>query len=321
MKKVSIIIPVYNEEAIVSELIDRLQKVTSDFPYQFEVILVDDGSTDNTLFNLLQIQKADSRLIILKLSRNWGHQNAYNAGLDHATGNAVILMDGDLEDPPELIGDFLKKWEEGFDVVYALKKTRQESRIKRFLFSIFYNILQTITDISVEKQAGMFSLLDEKVVREIVQFKERNKYYVGLRYMVGFKQISISYNREKRFAGKPKQSFRKLINYAFNAFFSFSFLPIRLLTYSGILILAAIIILSVTLVIMKLLKSHIPFYHDLHGWTSVILAFLFLLGIQITFMGILGEYIARIFDEVRNRPYYIIEKVFKNPGQIEITGK
>ncbi|MCX5829711.1 MAG: glycosyltransferase family 2 protein [Deltaproteobacteria bacterium] len=319
MKKVSIVIPVYNEEAIVSELIGRLQKATSALPYQFEFILVDDGSTDSTLCNLLQIQRSDSRLIILKLSRNWGHQNAYNAGLDHVTGNAVILMDGDLEDPPEMISVFLQKWEEGFDVVYALKETRQESIFKKFLFSIFYSILQTISDISVEKQAGMFSLMDEKVIRELIQLKERNKYYVGLRYMLGFKQVSVSYNREKRFAGKPRQSFRKLMNYAFNAFFSFSFLPIRLLTYSGMFILATIVIMSIILVTMKLFKSYIPFYHDLPGWTSVILAFLFLLGIQITFMGILGEYIARIFDEVRNRPYYIVEKVLRNPGQIDKT--
>jgi dolichol-phosphate mannosyltransferase len=225
MKKISVVIPVFNEEAIISELISRLQKVTHHLPYDFEFVLVDDGSSDNTLFILLQIQKSEPRLTVLKLSRNWGHQNAYNAGLDYAPGNAVILMDGDLEDPPELIPDFIKKWEEGFDVVYALKETRQESRLKKFLFSIFYSILQSISDISMEKQSGMFSLMDKKVISELIQFKERNKYYVGLRYMLGFKQISISYNREKRFAGKPKQSFRKLINYAFNAFFSFSFLP------------------------------------------------------------------------------------------------
>jgi len=321
MKKVSIVIPVYNEEAIVSELMSRLQKVTRDLLYNFEFILVDDGSTDNTLFRLLQIQKDESRLTILKLSRNWGHQNAYNAGLDHFTGNAVILMDGDLEDPPELIPDFLKKWEEGFDVVYALKKTRQESRIKKFFFSFFYSMFQKISEVPVDKQAGMFSLMDEKVVRELIKFKERNKYYVGLRFMVGFKQVSISYNREDRFAGRPKQTLRKLLNYALNAFFSFSFLPIRVLTYSGMFILVAIILLSVTLVIMKLFGSHISFYQDLPGWTSMFLASLFILGIQITFLGILGEYIARIFDEVRNRPYYIVEEIFTNSEQIKKSVK
>lgn len=319
MKKISVVIPVFNEEAIIFELISRLQKATHHLPYDFEFVLVDDGSSDNTLLILLQIQKSEPRLTVLKLSRNWGHQNAYNAGLDYAPGNAVILMDGDLEDPPELIPDFIKKWEEGFDVVYALKQSRQESLIKRAFSSLFYSLLKQISEVDVDKQAGMFSLMDEKVIRELIQLKERNKYYVGLRYMLGFKQISVSYNREKRFAGKPRQSFRKLMNYAFNAFFSFSFLPIRLLTYFGMFILAAIVIVSIILVIMKLFESHIPFYHDLPGWTSVILAFLFLLGIQITFMGILGEYIARIFDEVRNRPYYIVEKVLRNLGQIDKT--
>lgn len=315
MKKVSIVVPVYNEENLLSELISRLQKATGDLPYDFEFILIDDGSRDNTLFKLLQIQKDEPRLEILKLSRNWGHQNAYNAGLDHATGNAVIFMDGDLEDPPELIKDFVKKWEEGFDVVYALKETRQENRIKKIMFSVFYDILQRISEVSIDKQAGMFSLMDEKVVRELVKFKERNKYYVGLRFLVGFNQTSIPYRREKRFAGTPKQTFRKLTHYALNGFFSFSFLPIRLLTYSGMFILCIIGFLSIALIIMKLFASHLWFYRDLPGWTSMVLAFLFLFGIQITFLGIIGEYIARIFDEVRNRPYYIVEAVFTPSDQ------
>ncbi len=312
MKKVGIVIPVFNEEQIVEELLNKLISSTESLPYNFEFLLVDDGSSDNTLNLLLKIQKKENRLKIIKLSRNWGHQSAFNAGLDYVDGDAVILMDGDLEDPPEVVPLFIKKWEEGFDVVYAVKETRHESKFKKLMFSIFYNLMERFSDIAVDKQAGMFSLIDKKAVEALKKFREKNKYYVGLRTFVGFKKINVRYHRDKRYAGAPKQTFRKLMNYALDAFFSFSFFPIRLLTYFGFSILVIITLFSCFLMAVKILRLQLWFFHDLPGWSSIVLIILFILGVQILFLGVIGEYIARIFDEVRNRPYYIVEDIFEN---------
>lgn len=306
MKTVSIVIPVFNEENIVEELIFRLKNATHNLRYSFEFVLVDDGSSDNTLKKVLAIQNEEPRLKIVKLSRNWGFQNAYNAGLEFASGDCVILMDGDLEDPPELIPEFLKKWEEGFDVVYAVKETRYESKFKKLMFHIFYKLMKRFSELNIDEQAGMFSLIDRKVVCELKKFKEKSKYYVGLRFFIGFNQTKIFYHRDKRFAGVPKQTFRKLVNYALNAFFSFSFLPIRLLTYFGIFLLLVIILISIIFSIIKIWGFVI-----ISGWISIVLLILWILAVQIIFMGIIGEYVARIFDEVRNRPYYIVENVFE----------
>lgn len=311
VKKISIIIPVFNEEDIIDELVSRLEKATENKDYDFEFIFVDDGSTDTTLFKLLALQNQHHKLKIVKLSRNWGHQNAYNAGLDNVSGNAVIFMDGDLEDPPEMTGEFIRKWEEGYDVVYAVKETRYESRFKKFMFYLFYQTLKRFSNVSVDKQAGMFSLIDEKVLHELRNCREKNKYYVGLRYFVGFKQVKILYNRQKRHAGSPKQTYRRLVNYALDAIFSFSFLPIRLLTFFGFSILLIISIATLFIICAKLLKFNFWIFYDLPGWSSIVISIFFVLGVQLVFMGVLGEYIARILDEVRNRPYYIIEDIFE----------
>jgi polyisoprenyl-phosphate glycosyltransferase len=312
MKKISIIIPIFNEEDIVVELVFRIKKAISDLRYRFEIVMVDDGSNDGTLVKLLSIQANTPQLKIVKLSKNWGHQNAYNAGLDNATGNAVVLMDGDLEDPPEVIREFIKKWEEGFDIVTATKKSRYESRVKKLMFSLFYQLIKRFSNVSMDRQTGMFSLIDEKVVKELRKCNEKNKYYVGLRSFLGFKQVSITYNRDKRYSGNPKQTYRKLINYALNAFFSFSFLPIRVMTYFGILVLLTAFLLSFVLVTVRLFNLNFWVFRSLPGWTSIVILILFILSVQIIFMGFIGEYVARIFDEVRNRPYYIIENVFES---------
>jgi len=310
-RSVGIVIPIYNEDQIVDELFLRLTKIIDILPYDFTIIAVDDGSTDQTLDLLRNIQSREKRLKIIKLSRNWGHQNAFSAGLDFADADAVILMDGDLEDPPELIEKFIKKWEDGFSIVCAVKEKRYESKIKKCFFSLFYNLMERFSNISVDKQSGMFSLLDKKAAQELKKCKEKNKYYVGLRSFIGFRKTQIFYQREKRFAGHPKQTFRKLINYALDAFFSFSFFPIRVLTYFGFLILMIIFSASLVLVFNKVFKFHLFGFYDLPGWTSIVLLNFFILGIQIIFMGILGEYIARIFDEVKERPYYIIDEVYE----------
>jgi polyisoprenyl-phosphate glycosyltransferase len=318
MKTITIVIPLLDEEENIPTLYNRLNKTTLELDYDFNFLIVDDGSSDSTLENLLAIQKKDPRLKIVKLSRSWGHQNAFNAGLDHAEGDAIVLMDGDLEDPPELICEFIKKWEDGNDVVYAVKESRQRSLFDRCMFALFYKLMQRFSDIKVEYQSGIFSLIDKKVLHYLNSCREKNKYYAGLRSFVGFKQTGIFFHREERYAGKPKQTFRKLANDGLNAFFSFSFLPIRLLTYFGLLLLGINSIFSIVLIIGKMGDFQFWFFRQLHelpGWTSIILLMLFLLSVQIIFLGILGEYIARIFDEVRNRPNYIVDKVFNSQDE------
>jgi polyisoprenyl-phosphate glycosyltransferase len=314
MKTVSIVIPIFNEELIVEELINRLQRVTHQLSYHFEFCVVDDGSRDKTLEKLLALQNDEPRLKIVKLTRNWGHQNAFNAGLSHARGDALILMDGDLEDPPEMFPEFLKKWEEGFEVVYTVKKSRQLNWWSRPLFIFFYRLLSLFSEVDVEQHSGMFSLIDKKVSDHLIKCNEKNKFYVGLRAFMGYRQVGLPYNREPRFAGLPKQNFRRLVNYAVNAFFSFSFLPIRIITYFGLTILLGIFAFSVALILGRIFDPSIWFFGDLKalpGWTSIVLLLLFIAGTQIVFTGILGEYIARIFDEVRQRPYFIVDEVYE----------
>lgn len=320
MKSVSIVIPIFNEELIVDELVSRIQKVVRELNFEFEFVCVDDGSKDKTLARLLDLQSKEPRLKIVKLSRNWGHQNAVNAGLDHATGDAVILMDGDLEDPPELLPQFLVKWQEGYDVVYGVKKSREGTIFKKILFWMFYKILIFVSDEKVVEHAGIFSLLDRKVVQQLRRFPERNKYYAGLRFLVGFNQVEITYNREQRFAGNPKQTFKKLRSDAVNAFFSLSFLPIRLLTYFGLFLMAGIFMVSAFIIILKVFDIQFWILRSLPGWTSLALIGFFILAIQIIFLGIIGEYIARIFDEVRQRPYYIVETVYPTAFKISPKG-
>ena len=314
MKSIDVVIPIFDEEEIIEELILRLQKSTKDLNYQFKFILVDDGSGDNSLNILLALQAKEPRLEVIKLSRNWGYQNAYNAGVDRSTAHALILMDGDLEDPPELIPKFLEKWEEGNEVVYGVKESRQRKTHEKLMFSLYYSLLDRFSEVAVDQQAGMFSLIDKKVVNVLKKCSEKNKYYVGLRFFIGFKQARINYHREKRFSGTPKQTFRRLVTYGLNAFFSLSFLPIRLLTYLGMALLFFISIVGLVFILAH--TTDLPYLlfeqiRSVPGWTSIILAIFFVLGIQIIFQGILGEYIARIFDEVRSRPYYIVDQIYK----------
>ena len=289
---VSIIIPMFNEEESVASLAERLTVVLANYENQFEVIVVDDGSLDGTLEQLQNWQKRDDRVVIVKLSRNWGHQNAFNAGLDIATGQAIIFMDGDLEDPPELFPEFLKKWEEGNEVVYAVKYSRKRNIFAKLMFSLFYKLLTRFSEVKVDEQAGMFSLVDKKVVNELKKCSEKGKFYVGLRFFMGFKQTRIMYHREKRFAGTPKQTFRRLVNYGLNAFFSFSFLPIRLLTYLGLFLLFTILVVSFVFILASTTDISNWLFEELRaappGWVSLVLALFFVLGFQVVFLGILG---------------------------------
>jgi len=311
MAKVCIVIPVLNEELVVEEMHRRLRRVSESIACELEFVFVDDGSTDSTLDRLLTCQGQDPRLTVIKLSRNWGQQSAYNAGLDYAReADAVILLDGDLEDPPELIPRLVEAWTNGADVVFTLKRRRVQSFARRILTEVYYRALNATSEVKLERQAGLFSLLDRKVVQELRRFPERNKSYPNLRSFVGFRQACIEYERAPRFAGEPRQTLRKLMRDGLNAIFSFSYLPMRALTVLGFSMVVLFALLSVFVLFMRVSGLEFWIFRQIPGWTSAILLILLVSSLQFVFLGLIGEYIARIFDEVRQRPYYIVEAVF-----------
>ena len=314
MKSVSVVIPVLNEEETVDELVSRLRSATKGLAYAFEFVVVDDGSTDGTLDKLLAWQEKEPRLTVVKLTRNWGHQNAFNAGLDYAeASDAVVLMDGDLQDPPEMIPALLEKWREGSDVVYTVKEKRADGWLRRFLTSLYYRLIRLVGEVKIEKQAGMFSLIDKAVVSELRRFTERNKSYPNLRTFVGFKQTRVSYRRQKRLQGKPKQTLWRLVNDGLNAVFSFSYVPMRVVTIVGLFMTLVFAFLFLLVLFLRITSTEFWIFGHVPGWTSAILLILSIGSFNIVFLGIVGEYIARILDEVRQRPYYIVKAVYK-PG-------
>jgi len=307
MMKIAVIIPLFNEECIVNKLYSRIADVINRLEYTCSLIFIDDGSSDATTDLLRNLQSEDSRVVILTLSRNWGQQCAYNAGIDYSDDDAVILMDGDLEDPPEVIPSLIKEWEAGSDVVYAVKTARKDSFLKKLLIKFFYLGMGWFGTVKIDHQSGMFSLLSGKVIAHLKKCRERHKYYVGLRSYLGFKQKKVYFAREERHSGNPRQTFRKLFNYALDAFFAFSFFPIRVLTYFGCFIIfcsaCSIFFIVINKLFLNVFSSAVP------GYFSLVALILLILGVQIIFMGILGEYLARTFDEVRNRPYYVIAEI------------
>jgi dolichol-phosphate mannosyltransferase len=306
---VSLVIPVFNEAAGIPLLAERLTAVLAMCNYRFELIVIDDGSTDSTLERVEEWQANDSRVVIVKLSRNWGHQSAYNAGLDQCQGQAVIFMDGDMEDPPEIIPKLLEGWEEGYDTVYTVKTSRHQTVLRRILTNIYYFLVKVTNRHGVEPQAGMFSLIDEKVVSVLRQMKELNKSYPNLRSFAGFKQKRVAYSRDPRAYGKPKQSFVRLISDGLNALFSNTFLPIRLFTVIGLIF--SIIFLIVGIVVLGVRITGVEFwiFRDIPGTQMILLTILTFGSLQITFLGVIGEYITRIYQESKGRPYYIIEEI------------
>jgi dolichol-phosphate mannosyltransferase len=310
-RAVSLIIPIFNEELGISELEKRVSAVLGDEKFEFEIIVIDDGSDDSTLEELQKWRENDSRLMIVELSRNWGHQAAINAGLDLAQGDAVIFMDGDLEDPPEVIPQLLEAWLEGYNAAYAVKHSRKQGLLRKILTNIYYRLIKATTRYGVEPQAGMFSLVDKKIAKELRNIKESNKSYPNLRSYVGFKQKRITYSREPRAFGSPKQTLRSLINDGLNALFSHTYLPIRVFTIAGLLFTFLFFCLGIVIMFVKMTAIEFWIFKDIPGTQMVILIILLVGSFQIMFLGIVGEYIARIYDESKNRPYYIIDKVHK----------
>ena len=299
----SIIIPIFNEEAIVPELCRRLKGVIDALSGTVEVIFIDDGSADRTADTLRELHAADSRIKLVSLSRNFGHQAAITAGLDEASGSAVILMDGDLQDPPEMIPEMIAKWKEGYHVVYTVKRSRKEGALKRLAFAAFYKIMHMFSSVSIPMEAGHFSLMDRRVVDVLRGMHERNRYISGMRAWAGFRQTGIPFDREARFAGEPKMTLKRLMNLALDGLISFSHAPLRLAIYLGAIVAAGSFLGALYVIYEKLFTDK-----AILGWASTIVAVTFIGGMILLTLGVIGEYVGRIYDEGKQRPIYVIKE-------------
>jgi dolichol-phosphate mannosyltransferase len=310
MPTLSIVVPVYNEEATVDELRRRLGEVLDRVEPDHEVLLVNDGSRDGTAEALRRIAETGSRWRAIHFSRNFGHQAAVAAGLRYATGRAVVVMDADLQDPPELLEQMLARWREGFEVVYAQRVSRErEGPLKRGLAWLYYRVLRAVAPVDIPTDTGDFCLMDRKVVDQLIALPERNRYIRGLRAWVGFRQTSVQFERAPRFAGEPKYTFRKSLGLGVNGIISFSKAPLRIATWLGMLVSAMSFILVIVFVIEKLTRGF-----EIRGWASTVVIILFLGGVQLLTIGIIGEYLSRIYDEVKQRPLYVVRETDNTAG-------
>lgn len=302
--KYSIIIPVYNEGENINYLYRRLSTVFQKDNKKLEFIFVNDGSTDDTLNKLVELNKSDSRVKIINFSRNFGHQMAVSAGLQHAQGEKIAVIDGDLQDPPELLPILFKKLDEDYDVVYAIRKKRKESFLMKLAYASYYRLLKMMAEIDVPLDSGDFCVMKKKIVDAINSLPERNRFIRGIRSWVGFRQIGLEYERDERYAGKSKYSFKKLLKLAFDGVFSFSYLPFKFMFYLGLFALILSFFGGIFIFYMKFFTTN---YNKVPGFATTITLLIFFGGLQLFTMGVMGEYIKRIYDEVKQRPSYIIE--------------
>lgn len=306
MKKISLVIPMYYEEQVAEECYKRLTKVLKEIKdYEYEIIFVNDGSKDKTLEILENIAKEDKNVKVVSFSRNFGHQAAVTAGLKYVTGDAIVIMDADLQDPPELIPDMLRYWEDGYEVIYGKRKTREgESAFKLLTAKAFYNTLNKLSDVEIPKDTGDFRLVDKKVVDVINLLPEHNKFLRGLFSWVGFKQYAYEYERKERFAGKTKYPLKKMLKLAQDGILSFSTKPLKIVGGFGILS----VIISICILIYSILSFAFKWNNLTPGWTSLMCTVTFLGGVILISLWMIGEYIARIYDETKQRPQYIVDK-------------
>jgi dolichol-phosphate mannosyltransferase len=300
----SIIAPIFNEQESLAELYRRISAIMDTTGEPWELVLVNDGSTDRSEEMIRGLARQDGRVRPVLFARNFGHQIAVTAGLDYARGQAVVIIDADLQDPPELILEMIEKWREGYEVVYAVRSGREgESWFKTFTASFFYRLIHRITDVKIPLDTGDFRLIDRKVVDVLNQMRERHRFLRGMAAWVGFKQTGITYQRAARFAGETKYPFRKMFRLAINAITGFSYFPLQVATFLGFIAAALSIIAIPVVVFLRLISSQ-----QLIGQATTLIAVLFFGGVQLICLGILGEYIGRIYDEVRGRPLYIVRE-------------
>ena len=306
MKKISLVIPMYYEEQVAEECYKRVSKVLKGLKdYDYEIIFVNDGSKDKTLPILEKIADKDKKVKIVSFSRNFGHQAAVTAGLKYVTGDAVVIMDADLQDPPELVPDMLKKWEEGYEVIYGKRKKRDgESAFKLLTAKAFYATLNKLSDVEIPKDTGDFRLVDRKVVDVVNSLPEHNKFLRGLFSWVGFKQDPYEYERKERFAGKTKYPLKKMLKLAKDGIIGFSTKPLKIVGGLGILS----VVVSIIILIYAILSFAFNWNNLTAGWTSIMCTMTFLGGIILISLWMIGEYIARIYDETKQRPQYIVDK-------------
>lgn len=300
----SIIAPVYNERESLPVLLDRLQGVMDTTGEAWELILVDDGSTDGSTEIIRALGEQDERVRPVIFARNFGHQIAVTAGLDYSRGQAVVIIDADLQDPPEVILELIAKWKEGFEVVYAVRGEREgETWFKKTTASLFYRLIYRITDVKIPLDTGDFRLMDRKVVNVMNQMRERHRFLRGMSSWVGFRQVGVTYRRAARFAGVTKYPFSKMLRLALNAITSFSYFPLQLATYMGFFAAGLSILTIPVIVVMRLIGQQAFF-----GQATTLVAVLLLGGVQLISLGILGEYLGRVYDEVKGRPLYIVSQ-------------
>ena len=301
----SIVIPVFNERANLDELARRLRDLFPKLDGNTEVILVDDGSSDGSIDFMMALSESDPRFKVIQLSRNFGHQIAITAGLDYAAGQAVAIMDGDLQDPPEMILEMAAKWREGFEVVYAVRAAREgESKFKQATARFFYRGLKRMTDVDAPLDVGDFRLVDRKAIEAFKAMRENNRYVRGMFSWIGYRQAGVHYTRSQRYAGKTKYSLRKMVRFALDAIIGFSNVPLRATLNLGFFLAGLAFVGGIVALVVKISGAYV-----VPGWASLVALVAFLGGIQLIVLGIMGEYIARIHDEVKNRPLYLVRDV------------
>jgi dolichol-phosphate mannosyltransferase len=302
----SIVIPIFNEEATLMELYRRVTEVLDSLERRYELVLVNDGSSDGSAKILNDIHDAEKgKVRVIHLSRNFGHQLALSAGLENAKGKAVIVMDADLQDPPEIILEFVRKWDEGYKIVYGVREERQgETWFKKWTASVFYRIIRWLSKIDIQENVGDFYLLDRKVVEVFKSFKERNRFIRGLVALGGLKKTGVKYVRKSRYAGETKYPFWKMVKFSFDAITSFSFTPLRMVSMVGATF-AMVSFIAILIIIYEKLFTDLT----VTGWSSLMAVILFLGGVQLMAIGAMGEYIARIGDDVKARPLYVIDEI------------
>ncbi|MGH9516383.1 MAG: glycosyltransferase family 2 protein [Terriglobales bacterium] len=316
LPRVSLAIPVYNEQPLVAELLERTSRVLEQTPGgPHEIILVDDGSTDGTAALLERASRDDDRLVLIVFSRNFGHQAALAAALDHVSGDVAILMDGDLQDPPEAIPLFLESYRQGFDVVYARRISRKEAWWLRVCYWLFYRLIAALSPVRLPLDAGDFGLLSRRVVEQIRKMPEQHRYLRGLRSWVGFKQTGIPIERSARSAGRTKYSALKLLKLASDGIFAFSIVPLRAASILGSIAIGFSGLYSLYSLYAKFWK------HSPQGFTAIILVVTFLSGVNLFFLGIIGEYVGRIYEETKARPHYVIDRIVSQIAPINGSGR
>lgn len=304
--RISLIVPVFNEQDVIELFLDKTSSVMDEAGLDYEYIFVNDGSTDGTLAKLIELSANNPRIRVINLSRNFGKEAGMTAGIDHVSGNALVPIDVDLQDPPELIPKFVEKWREGYDVVYGVRTSRKDdSMMKRASAGWFYSLFNRLSSVHIPDNAGDFRLIDERATAVLRQIHERNRFMKGLFSWVGFYSIGVPYSRPARVAGQTKWNFRKLWNFALDGIFSFSTVPLRIWSYVG-MVISVLSFLYASFIVIRTVVLGI----DLPGYASLLTVVLFLGGIQLLTLGIIGEYLGRLFVEVKQRPIYIVEGIY-----------